>query len=122
MNSDDEQTMRDIRHFMRELLKYADVLPPDLAAMLRDYEPELYHSPPSRWDGIGEAAQSESLAVRIGQRMTDGEWPDDTRLDASTDHWYAWGETRATVDRALRLLAARGELTLKSGIYYTGSR
>ncbi len=119
MNRDDEQTLRDIRHFTRELLKDADLLPPDLAGMLRDYEPELYRSPPARWDGIGDTAQSEYLAVHIGQRITDEQCPGGTRLDASTDHWYAWGQTRATVHRALRLLAARGELDLRNGMYYT---
>jgi hypothetical protein len=122
MNRDDEQMLRDLRHFTRELLRHADVMSPDLAAMLRDYEPELYRSQPGRWDGTGVTAQSECLAVRIGQRMTDGEWPHGTRLDASTDHWYAWGQTRASVEGALRLLAARGELALKSGRYFTRSR
>jgi hypothetical protein len=122
MNRDDEQTLRDMRHFTRELLKCAGVLPADLAAMLRDYEPQLYRSPPGRWDGIGDAGQSEYLAVCVGQGMTDGEWPEGTCLDASAGHWYAWAQTRASVERALRLLAARGELDLRDGSYCTRAR
>jgi hypothetical protein len=123
MNPDDEQTLREMRHFIRELLKCADVLPAALATMLRDYEPELYCSPPGRWNGIGDAGQSESLAVRIGQLMTDGQWPEGTHLDASlSGHWRARGETRANVERTLRLLAARGELTVRHGMYYTRPR
>ena len=123
MNPDDEQTLRDMRGFTHELLRCADVLPADLAAMLRDYEPELYRSPHGRWDGIGDTGQSESLAVRIGQRLTDGQWPKGTRLDASLGGlWYARVETRANVERTLRLLAARGELTLRDGMYYTRPR
>jgi hypothetical protein len=122
MSPDDAQTLRDMRRFTHELLTYADVLPAGLAAMLRDYEPELYRSPPGRWVGIGDVGQSEPLAVGIGQRLTDGEWPEGTRLDASAGHWYAWGASRATVGRTLRLLAARGELALRDGMYYTRSR
>ena len=111
-----------MRHFTRELLRYADVLPAGLAAMLLDYEPDLYRSPPGRWDGIGDAAQSEPLAARIGQLITDGEWPQGTRLAASAGHWYARCQTRANVERTLRLLATRGELALRDGLYYTGPR
>lgn len=122
MSPDDEQTLRDMRCFIRELLTYADVLPAGLTQMLRDYEPELHRSPPGRWDGIGDAGQAESLAGRIGQRITDGHWPEVTQLDASAGHWYARAETRANVERALRLLATRGELALRDGRYYTRPR
>jgi hypothetical protein len=122
MNSDDAQTLRDISYFTGELLKHADVLPPDLVAMLRNYESELNDSPPGRWQDIGDPGQYDRLAQRIGQSITDGEWPKDRCLNSSVDNWYTWGEKLGNAEKALRLLAVRGDLVLRCGMYYTRSR
>lgn len=118
MNLDDEQTLRDMRHFTRELLKHADALPAGLVTMLRDYETDLSSPPSPRWAGIGDAGESESLAARLAQRMTDGRWPGGTPLDDSANDWQLRSQTPANVDRTLRLLADRGEVTLRNGTYY----
>jgi hypothetical protein len=120
MNPDDAQTLRDIKHFTRELLTYADLLPPDLAAMLRDYESDLHSSPSDRWDGIGSPVQYDNLAHRIGQGITDGECPEGKRMDSYPGNWYTWAQRHDNVEKALQLLAARGELTPRCGTFYVG--
>jgi hypothetical protein len=122
VNGDDAQTLRDVTRFAGELLRHADVLPADLADMLRDYESQLRHSPPSRWAGIGDPVQYECLAHRIGQSVTDGEWAGGARLDCPARNRHAWAETSGNFERALRLLAARGEIVTTDGRYYTRSR
>ena len=122
MNGDDTQTLRDVTHFAGELLKHADVLPTDLAAMLRDYQSQLRTAPPWRWDGIGDPVGYECLAHRLAQSVTDGEWADGGRLDDPATSWRARVEAPATFQRALRLLAARGEIAVRDGRYCTRSR
>ena len=41
MSGNDAQALRDMRHFTNRLLDHAELLPPDLAAMLRGYGSEL---------------------------------------------------------------------------------
>jgi hypothetical protein len=109
-------------YFAGELLKLADMLPADLAEMLRDYESELRVSPPGRWDGIGDPVQYECLAHHIGQSVTDGEWREGKRLDSLADYRLAWGQTRSNFERALGLLVARGEIAMRDGMYYPRPR
>lgn len=118
MNGDDAQTLRDVTFFLRTLLKDADVLPADLAAMLRDYQRELRNSPPSRWSGIGDPIEYECLAHRVAQSITDREWADHALLDDSTRNRHAWAQTSSNFGRALRLLTARGEIVTRDGRYY----
>ena len=122
MNSNDAQAWRDISYFANRLLAHADVLPPDLAAMLQEYKLELENSSRGRWDGIGDPAQYDDLAFRIGQSIVDGEWPPGTCLDAALDKPYCWATTRENVMSALRLLAIRGELIAGCGKYYVRPR
>ena len=122
MNGDDAQTLRDMTFFLRTLLKDADVLPADLAAMLRDYQRELRNSPPSRWSGIGDPAEYECLAHSMAQSVTDGEWADDERLDDPARNWHARAQTPANFGRALRLLTARGDIVTRGGRYYMRPR
>jgi len=118
----DAQTLLDVGHFLRELLTYADVLPTDLVAMLRDYQSELRSPPPWRSDGIGDPAQYERLADLMAQSLTDGEWSDGEPLDDPARNWYVRAHTPQTFERALRLLAARGEVVKTGGRYYAGPR
>jgi hypothetical protein len=67
MNRDDEQTLREMRLFTRELLKDASVLPADLAAMLRDYEPELRRSPPGRGTASATSASPSTWPPASGR-------------------------------------------------------
>lgn len=124
VDSDDAQLLRDLKGFTRELLKHADALPPVLASMLRDYASELHSSPPERWSGgIGGPAQYGELARWIGQKITDGEFPEGKRLDWSPEFWYARVHRREIAEKAFRLLAARGELISGyDGTYYVGRR
>jgi hypothetical protein len=122
MNDDDAQAWRDTRYFTSRLLFHIGVLPPDLTAMLQEFESELASTSPGRWDGIGNPAQYDDLAGRISQQITDEEWPPGTCLDWSRDKRYCWAETRENVMSALQLLAVRGELALKCGDYYVKAR
>lgn len=122
MNGDDEQVMRDITRFAGRLLEYAGWLPPDLAAMLRGYESALGTCSPGRWEGIGSPGRHDDLAQRIGQAVTDGEWPAGTVLDCGLGKWYCWGQTLQNAEQALRFLAVRGELDLRHGTYYVRAR
>jgi hypothetical protein len=122
LSRDDEQMLRDMRYFTSELLRHAGTLPADLAAMLRDYESELRDSPPGRWAGTGDLVQGDCLAHRIGQSVTDGEWREGDRLDSPAGNWRIRGETPGNFAWALRLLAARGEIVTRDGMYFTRSR
>jgi hypothetical protein len=122
VNGDDAQTLRDVTFFLRTLLKDADVLPTDLAAMLHDYQRELLNSPPSRWSGIGDPIEYECLAHRMAQSITDGEWADGARLDDPNRNRNAWAQTPSNFGRALRLLTARGEIVAIDGRYYPRPR
>jgi hypothetical protein len=122
VNEDDTQALWEVRHFAGELLKLADVLPADLTAMLRGYHSELLTAPRCRWEGIGDPVGYESLAHRIAQSVTDGEWADGERLDDPASNWRARAETPANLQRALRLLAARGEIIMMDGRYCTRAR
>ena len=122
MNGDDAQALRDLKYFTSRLLEHAGVLPPDLAVMLKEYDLELHGDSPDRWTSVGGVSQYDRLAHRIGQSITDGEWPPGACLDWPINKWYCCNETRESVMSALRLLAVRGELTLKCGNYYVRSR
>jgi hypothetical protein len=121
MNGSDAQALRDIKYFTSKLLAHADVLPPDLTVMLKEYQSELDNASPGRWVSIGSPSRYDDLARRISQSITDGEWPPGTCLDWSLDKRYCWVETRENVMSALQLLAVRGELVLKCGEYYVRS-
>jgi hypothetical protein len=121
MIDNDAQTWRDIRYFTSRLLFHAGVLPPDLSAMLQEYQSELDNASPGRWASIGSPSRYDDLARRISQSITDVEWPPGTCLDWSLDKRYCWAETRENVMSALQLLAVRGELVLKCGEYYVRS-
>jgi hypothetical protein len=116
-NADDALALHDINLFLRELLAYADVLPADLAVMLRDYQAELRGCPPWRSAGIGDPGQYEQAADLMAQALTDGEWADGQPLD-DPRNIYARTCTPHNFQQALRLLAARGEIVLAGGRYY----
>ena len=122
MNGDDAQALRDLKYFTSRLLEHAGVLPPDLEVMLKEYDLELHNDSLDRWTSVGGVSQYDRLAHRIGQSITDGEWPPGARLDWPINTWYCCNKTRENVMSALRLLAVRGELTLKCGNYYVRSR
>lgn len=122
MNEGDAQMLRDISYFTKKLLDHAELLPPELEAMLREYESELGKYSPGRWDGIADRVQYDDLAQNIGQSIADGEWSVGMLLDCSLDKWYCRGRTRKDVEGALQLLAVRGELDLKDGMYHVRSR
>jgi hypothetical protein len=122
VNSDDARTLGLVKHFTRQLLDRADVLPADLAIMLGDFQSELGNSPSWRWAGIGDPTVYEYVANCVGQLITDGEWPDGQRLDSPQGNPRAWDWTPDNFGRALQLLTARGEIVMKDGGYYPRSR
>lgn len=124
MSSDDTQALRDITYFTRELLSYDSVLPSGLTAMLRDFVSELDDALSSRWMGIGDATEPSLMAGHIGQAIADGKFMEGAALDASSlgRDWYALGETCDTIENALRLLAAKGEIISRCGRYYVRPR
>jgi len=122
MNGNDAQTLRDIGHFMNRLLEHAEWLPQELVAMLREYASELGKYSPGRWNGIGDPTQYDRLAQYIGRSIADREWSAGARLDHSLDAWYFRAQPRENVEGALQLLAVRGELDLRNGMYYVRSR
>jgi hypothetical protein len=58
-------------------------------------------------------------AQHIAQSVTDGQWADGQRLDDPAPAHYTWPRTPGTFHRALKLLAARGEIVGRHGRYYT---
>jgi hypothetical protein len=91
--------------------------------MLREYASGLDRYSSGRWDGLGSLARcDDGLAQCIGRSIADGEWPAGARLDQSLDKWYFRAHPRENVEGALRLLALRGEIDLRNGLYYVGSR
>ena len=122
MSGSDEQALRDITYFTRELLSYEGVLPSGLTAMLRDFASELGSMPFSRWLGIGDATEPELTACYIGQCITDGGFPGGSVLDCCPRRSrYAPGKTHDVIENALRLLEARGEIISRHGRYYVKS-
>jgi hypothetical protein len=122
VSTDDAQTFRDVGHFLRELLTHADVLPAGLTVLLRDYQCELRNAPPWRSNGIGDPCQYERLADRMALALTDGEWDGGEPLDDPARNWYAQVHAPRNFERALRLLAARGEIVKTGGRYYARPR
>jgi hypothetical protein len=122
VNSDDAQTMGFVKHFTRQLLDHADVLPADLAIMLGDFLSELGSSPSWRWAGIGDPTAYENVANRMAQSITDGELPGGQRVDSLQGNPHAVGSTPGNFRRALQLLTARGEIVMKDGGYYPRPR
>lgn len=122
MTGADEQALRDITYFTRELLSYDGVLPSGLTAMLRNFVSELGDMPFSRWLGIGDATEPDLTACYIGQCITDGEFPEGSVLDCCPFIGrYARGKTHDVIESALRLLEVRGEIISRHGRYYVKS-
>jgi hypothetical protein len=117
VNRDDAQAVHDFTYFLRQLLALADHLPPDLTAMLRDYEQGLEHSPPARWNGAGDPAQANAIARHIAQSLTDNETPVRDNLADPARNRHAFAQNPATFRRALQLLAVQGEITTSNGTY-----
>jgi DNA-binding GntR family transcriptional regulator len=93
--------------------------------MLRGYLPELGDMTGGRWDGIGDPCQYAHLAGEIAQDIADGKWAAGDRVYMRPDGYHAWyfyAERREVVRRALQLLAARGEITVREDGYYVRSR
>lgn len=124
LTPEDAQTLRDISFRVRTLLGYRTVLPAGLVVMLREYLPELSDMTGGRWDGIGDPCQYAHLAGHIAQDITDGKWADGDRVYPGKDGnpaWYFSAERREVIRRALQLLAARGEITVRQDGYYVRS-
>jgi hypothetical protein len=117
VNRDDAQTLRDFTYILRKLLTHAEHLPPELTAMLRDYEQGLQHSPPVRWNGAGDPAQAQAIARHIAQSLTDNDPRVRDNLADPTRNRHAWAQTPANFQRALQLLTVQGEITTHNGTY-----
>ncbi len=70
MNEDDDRVLWELRHFADGLLQHADMLPANLAAMLRDYHTDLHTAPLWRWYGIGDPVMYQTVADRIAREVT----------------------------------------------------
>jgi hypothetical protein len=121
---EDERALRDISFRVRELLQHHAVLPPGLVAMLLDYLPVLDDRASGRWDGTGDLVRPLHLADDIACDITAGRWAAGERvhMDYFSVPYYMHGVSRDTVRRAMQLLAARGEVTVRHDGYYVDPR
>jgi hypothetical protein len=125
LSRDDTWTLHQIRFRIERLLEYQAVLPAALVAMLRDYQQELAGTADVRWDGIGSPVRAAYLAAAIGQDITDGLWAPGGQVymkGDGTPPWYFLAERSQTARRAMQLLAARGEVTIRDDGYYVRAR
>jgi hypothetical protein len=124
LSKEDERTLRDINYRVWELLRYHTVLPPGLVAMLQDYLPALDDRKSGRWDGTGDLTRPLHLADDIAYDITAGRWAAGERvhMDYLSVRYYMHGVSRDTLRRAMRLLAARGEVTVRHDGYYVRPR
>jgi hypothetical protein len=120
LSEEDERAQRDISFRVRELLRYQAVLPPELAAMLMDYLPVLDDRASGRWKGAGHLVRPVHLADDIAYDITAGRWAAGERvhMDYFSVRYYMHGVSRDTLRRAMQLLAARGEVTVRHDGYY----
>jgi hypothetical protein len=123
-SAEDERAQRDISFRVRELLRYHAVLPPRLAAMLMDYLPVLDDRESGRWYGIGDLVRPVHLADDIAYDINARRWTADERvhMDSSSVRYYMHGVSRETLRRAMQLLAARGEVSVRHDGYYVRPR
>jgi hypothetical protein len=124
LSEEDERTQRDISFRVRELLQYQAVLPPELAAMLMDYLPVLDDRASGRWNGTGHLVRPVHLADDIAYDITAGRWGAGERvhMDYFSVRYYMHGVSRETLRRAMQLLAARGEVTVRHDGYHVRPR
>jgi hypothetical protein len=117
MSEADEQTLRDITVCVNLLLKWEAVLPASLVAMLAGYRLELAWRPGGRWEGAGDPSQALDLAERLAQAIVEGRWKPGQRV-YDEDYDYRLAAPHTVLHRAMRVLAARGEVAIRPDGYY----
>lgn len=124
LTEEDDRALRDISFRVRELLQHHAVLPPGLVAMLLDYLPALDDRASGRWNGTGNLVRPVHLADDIARDITAGHWAANERIhmDYFSVRYYMHGVSRDTLRRAMQLLAARGEVTVRRDGYYVKPR
>jgi hypothetical protein len=94
-------------------------LPSGLAAVLREYKSALLAGCANeKWARTGQRTRYGRLADLIGQQIAAGEWKPGQRMPYSGCLGPRYGEKRETAERALHILAVRGQLALDGGAYY----
>jgi hypothetical protein len=117
----DRQALRGITLRVQRLLEYEAVLPAGLVAMLAGYRRELACGAAGRWEGAGLPSRALDLAERLGRAIAEGRWkPGERVYDETYDHLLA--EQPAVLQRALRVLAAWGEVVIRADGYYVRGR
>jgi hypothetical protein len=122
MSGDDEQTLCEMTYRVERLLEWGAVLPDGLVAMLAGYRLELADRRGGRWEGAGVPSRALDLAERLGWYIAEGRWKPGERVYAE-EYDYRLSEPRATLHRAMQILAARGEVAIRlDGYYVRGPR
>jgi hypothetical protein len=117
MSSADLQAVRAIRYRAGVLAQeYGDLLPEGLAEMLRDYLPQASEADAARWAGTGDHSGVMELCDRIGYSLNRGVFWPGQRI--CSRRLLIPESERARVHAAMRVLAARGEVTTRDDGYY----
>jgi DNA-binding FadR family transcriptional regulator len=120
MKIPDRETARHIIWITDGLLSYGgNALPVGLMAALREYKSALLEGcAQEHWARTGQRTRYGILADLIGQQIMNGEWGPGERMPSASCLAARHAEKRETADRAMHILAVRGQLALEFGSYY----
>lgn len=101
------------------LLTVSHALPGGLTAALRSYQAELMRlCAYEAWARPGHSSRYGRLADTIGRHIADGTWQPGARMPSAPYIAKTYYEKEKTVDRALFVLAVRGNLAKDLLTYY----
>jgi hypothetical protein len=113
----DSQVAHDLEFRVTALLEFQAVLPAGLAAMLRGYLPEVADKMNGRWEGAGARYATLRLCDGIERDIAAGKWKPGDRLHSGA-YDGRLNQPAMTLHRAMEVLAARGEVTVREDGYY----
>ena len=116
----DRETARHITWITDGLLSHGgSSLPVGLMAALREYKSAmLAECAHKHWARTGQRTRYGILADLIGQQIMNGEWGPGERMPSANCFAARHTVKRETADRAMHILAVRGQLALEFGSYY----
>jgi hypothetical protein len=120
MEIPDRETARYITHITDGLLSCGgSALPAGLMAALREYKSAmLAECAQKHWARAGQRTRYGILADLIGQQIINGEWGPGERMPSASCLAARHAGKPETADRAMHILAVRGQLALEFGSYY----
>jgi hypothetical protein len=119
MKIPDRETARHITWVTDGLLSYGIALPTGLMVALREYKSAMLAECAKKdWARTGQRTRYGILADLIGQQIINGEWASGARMPSADCFAARHSEKPETVDRAMHILAVRGQLALEFGSYY----